>query len=457
MFGIKQKQDQNQQAGQTPAQAMAQKSPTVVHTMVSDAAGTAVTVGVATATVAAPATANPFDASTAAPAQTAAQTPAPVAPRGDITFAVPDRQQTAAAPAATMPTSATQQAVLKSAGRQPAVSQDAQQPVQQRRGSGTGCVIAAAMILIVLTVAGFFLRDTIMAYVGPLLGMTSDKPAATNQSGQPVTTQPSQPTSASNLVTDSGAVTVGAVTMHGRAITVSTDTQVGDFVAALRSASTVTDGMPVEIIVREGDADMVFDVFARRFLPQMPAEMLSALSQPFRLYVSPEADGTARTTLYTTSSDPDATRGAIRAAENSLLSAMMPLIAFRMSVPSAMTFQDSAHNGVPIRFYNFLPDATQSIDYATQYEHVFVGTSRATMRAVMDAVFAQSVADAALPIAEGSNDMMVAPGTGPAADVTAPVAAGAAPATPSPFASPSTSTAPAAAPTAAPGTTPPAM
>lgn len=169
--------------------------------------------------------------------------------------------------------------------------------------------------------------------------------------------------------------------------------------------ATVAETGPHTIdLMAEGDY-MTFTVFATRFLEGVYPGLLTALDQPIQLYISKEGVQN-RVTIYTTTTDPAATRDALRVGESTLVQGLSPIFLFAEPNAQNVVFEDSDYKGVPIRFYNFLPDTTQSVDYASHYQHVFMGTSRSTMRGVMDQVFAAEAEDGD---ADMSEDMQPAP------------------------------------------------
>ncbi len=162
-----------------------------------------------------------------------------------------------------------------------------------------------------------------------------------------------------------------------------------DILAKIKEVINTTNkpfNEPIILDVLVDGAPISFGVFAQRFLPSMPVDVLTGMNRPFQIYILPQG-GEKRIGIHTYTTEPDATRTALRKNEALLVKAFSPLYLFAQQSPSNVLFEDSAHSGVPIRFYNFAPDATQSIDYAIHYDHVFFGTSRPTMRMMMDAVF----------------------------------------------------------------------
>ncbi|HHH12514.1 MAG TPA: hypothetical protein ENJ77_01405 [Candidatus Moranbacteria bacterium] len=146
---------------------------------------------------------------------------------------------------------------------------------------------------------------------------------------------------------------------------------------------------PIGVIDEKGEP-IPFAEFAARFLPLLSPEVADTVPTPFSIYILPEGDD-YRVGLALISADPDKTRAALRKEEANLPNALRPLMLFKPEgeQPLEYKFEDNSHRSIPIRFYNFKPDASQSVDYTVHYDNVFIGTSKKTMRKMMDLVFAE--------------------------------------------------------------------
>ena len=195
-----------------------------------------------------------------------------------------------------------------------------------------------------------------------------------------------------------------------------------DITQKLKEIVSIQEGPMEEIIgvFDENNAPLPFAVFAKRFLPQLPTAMLTALDQPFQIYILPQQNGLRRVGIHTYSSQPEQTRDALRMYETTLPRGLSPLFLFAPPQVQNAVFDDSDYKNIPIRFYNFTPDASESIDYATHYDHVFLGTSRAVLRRMMDMVFAYdaTVQDAATT--QGVQPLLLQGDDSAAARVVAP-------------------------------------
>ncbi len=158
-----------------------------------------------------------------------------------------------------------------------------------------------------------------------------------------------------------------------------------DVVNTLRSIVDTSESEMVVDVIADGEP-MPFSVFAHRFLTVIPDDIVDAMNQPFQLYILPSDYG-VRFGIHTYTEMSEALRNNLRTMETTLIKGFAPLYNFDIPPVVNAEFEDSDHRGVPIRFYNFTPDAAASIDYATHYDHVFFGTSRATMYRMMDRVF----------------------------------------------------------------------
>ncbi len=143
-------------------------------------------------------------------------------------------------------------------------------------------------------------------------------------------------------------------------------------------------------VLDQNGQPVTFEKFAELFLPLLPSDVSENLIGPLELYILPEGDD-YRVGLFTLSDDPEQTRAALRQAEPLLPNVLRPLMLFspENGVAGEYEFEDNSHKNIPIRFYNFKPDASQSVDYAIHYRNVFIGTSKKTMRQMMDMVFAR--------------------------------------------------------------------
>ncbi len=194
-------------------------------------------------------------------------------------------------------------------------------------------------------------------------------------------------------------------------ITVSSQATMPDIIAAIKTTATqVNRDIATFDIVDDTGTPLSLAIFAKRFLPTVPVALLTTLNQPVQVYVMRQA-GQQRIGLHTYTDQPDQMRNNLRTFETSLVTGLAPLFLFAPQPAQAVVFDDSAYKGVPIRFYNFVPNATQSVDYAIHYEHVFLGTSRMTMHMMMDRVFTHD--DEMMQSQQNAAAVQIAPATGP--------------------------------------------
>ncbi len=200
------------------------------------------------------------------------------------------------------------------------------------------------------------------------------------------------------------------------AIKITKQATIADVIEKIKDVvRTHTIPITIDVLGEDGEP-MPFAVFIKRFLPDMPASVLTELDQPLQIHVFLD-NGERRIGIHTYSSDPDNTRSNLREAEPLLIKGFKPIYLFSPPLQKDNVFEDAVHeSGVPIRFHNFVQDATQSIDYAIHYSHVFFGTSRATMHAMMNLVFAHDDIvrknKEAVDMTQTTPSVTVAPATG---------------------------------------------
>ncbi len=269
--------------------------------------------------------------------------------------------------------------------------------VINRNGGGVVTMVLSLFFLGLLVAVGWFawsagLFDRIIGdFSMPKMHIVK-QPDLQEEPSDSVATAPNDANTPSNDVTVDQSSVVNSRDARfvpaDATITISSQAAIADVVEILKTVA-MQKGASVVVfdVVRDTGTPISLGEFAKQFLPHMPPALLSILDQPVQIYVMKQS-GEQRIGLHTYTSQSNMVRNYLRSFETHLITGLSPLFLFTPSSVHETVFDDSAYKGVPIRFYNFVPDATQSVDYAIHYDHVFLGTSRVTMHMMMDHVFA---------------------------------------------------------------------
>ena len=143
---------------------------------------------------------------------------------------------------------------------------------------------------------------------------------------------------------------------------------------------------PVEFLVTDRNNNpLAFSRFAFLLGLDLDPELLALIDEPFALYAYDDS-GRARLGLALTFTDVPAATALVTKTETALPYALRPLILEPDALVSqSLIFRSSAHDRFFVRFANIESVRGISIDYALDDDRWYIGTSKDTLRAILDA------------------------------------------------------------------------
>ncbi|OGI20014.1 MAG: hypothetical protein A3J06_00385 [Candidatus Moranbacteria bacterium RIFCSPLOWO2_02_FULL_48_19] len=142
---------------------------------------------------------------------------------------------------------------------------------------------------------------------------------------------------------------------------------------------------PIEFLVTDQNNNpLAFNRFAFLLTLDLAPDVAALANENFSLYMYND-DGRARLGLALTFRDAPAAVLALAKTETALPYAFQNLILEpNISVSKITPFRSSAYNQVAVRFANVSADQNVSFDYALAGNQWFIGTSKNTLRAILD-------------------------------------------------------------------------
>lgn len=156
----------------------------------------------------------------------------------------------------------------------------------------------------------------------------------------------------------------------------------------LQAGQTIQkEGLPgaVEFLIRDRNLNpLAFSRFAYLAKLNVPTELLGTLDEPFSLYVFID-DGRPRIALLAYAKDTFAFEAELKKYEKNLAVAIEPLFLDVTTAPKTnLIFRDGTYLERPVRFANIDDSLGLSIDYAVRGRQWIVGTSKDSLRSVLD-------------------------------------------------------------------------
>jgi hypothetical protein len=155
-------------------------------------------------------------------------------------------------------------------------------------------------------------------------------------------------------------------------------------------ASTATDisqtslTAPIEFIVTDTNNNPVtFHIFATLAQLSFPSSVYAGLDDSFSLYVFRDTNK-SRIGLAVKMKDRVAVTAAMRAAENTLAATLSPILLDYSPSSIAPTFADGSYLSMATRYANLDAVNNLSMDYALTDNYLFIGTSKNTLRTIID-------------------------------------------------------------------------
>lgn len=153
------------------------------------------------------------------------------------------------------------------------------------------------------------------------------------------------------------------------------------------SQSIQKDNLPgaIEFLVRDQKLNpLAFSRFAYLAKLNIPAELLGTLDEPFSLYIFID-DGRPRVALLMYAKDVSTFEAELKKSEKNLALALEPLfLDITTASKNNPAFRDGMYLGRPVRFANIDDTLGLSIDYAVRGRQWIIGTSKDSLRSVLD-------------------------------------------------------------------------
>lgn len=148
--------------------------------------------------------------------------------------------------------------------------------------------------------------------------------------------------------------------------------------------------VPVAFIVTDSHNNPVaFQDFAAKIGLNLPQNLIAQLGPGFTLYMYNDT-GNIRIGLAVAEKNDAQLKAALDQAESSLLQDLQPLFLASAYNLNNNAFQNSTYNGIAIRFNNIISPVNLSVDYAIYQNQWLIGTTKKTLRSMIDLLNSQS-------------------------------------------------------------------
>ena len=143
---------------------------------------------------------------------------------------------------------------------------------------------------------------------------------------------------------------------------------------------------PIEFLITDqSNNPLAFSRFAFLLKLELDSKLLALTNESFSLYVYNDG-GQARLGLAVSFNDPQAAALLIAKTESNLPYALRTLILEpNINVGKSLGFRSTAYNQFAIRFANINSEKNLSLDYSLDKAQLFIGTSKNTLRIILDA------------------------------------------------------------------------
>jgi flagellar basal body-associated protein FliL len=143
---------------------------------------------------------------------------------------------------------------------------------------------------------------------------------------------------------------------------------------------------PVEFIVTDTNNDPVsFSAFNYISGMKLPVGILTSLGDKFSLYFFND-NGNMRMGLLAELKDKDKVISGMKNEEKSLADDLSSIFMGAIVKSTGKAFSDSAYNNFSIRYSNLDAQGLTSVDYTVTDKYLVIGTSKQTLRAVLDKI-----------------------------------------------------------------------
>lgn len=158
---------------------------------------------------------------------------------------------------------------------------------------------------------------------------------------------------------------------------------------------------PIEFVITDkNNSPVAFPIFALTSKITLSQELLNNLEEKFSIYLYPESFG-IRIGLVIKTKNSDVVLTKMLAQEKTLVNDLD--ILFLENKPSTegnVLFKDSKYSTFNIRYLNLNQDATYSLDYTVSNSQLLIGTSKGTVRALIDLTTTPIFEKSPLPASE---------------------------------------------------------
>jgi len=152
---------------------------------------------------------------------------------------------------------------------------------------------------------------------------------------------------------------------------------------------------PISFIVTDQNNNPVsFNVFAMSAEMNIPQDITSLLEENFEIYVYSDGTKGVRFGFVIDTKNADALQSAITASETSLPESFNIILNNLGASATEIIFNDSSYGTHPIRYYNLNKMESYSVDYTINDKRWVIGTTKDTLRAILDSIKESQVSQA---------------------------------------------------------------
>ncbi len=142
---------------------------------------------------------------------------------------------------------------------------------------------------------------------------------------------------------------------------------------------------PISFIVTDQKENPVsFHVFAISAGLSIPQEIMASLEENFEIYAYKDATNGVRFGFAIDIKNVKLLQDNLKIKENDIPNGIALILDGMDTAPTAVVFKDSAYNTYAIRYANLDAAETYSVDYTISDQRFVLGTSKSTLRAMLD-------------------------------------------------------------------------
>ena len=249
---------------------------------------------------------------------------------------------------------------------------------EQKKSSGKPLLLVLAVLVILVIVAGGY-------YFWLNQNQQTQEVAVTNVPEQTVEPQPEPVAKFSNEKPN--IFTVDMSTSTTKTLRDALQNQAQD-------VSEEKDSFPVEFTVTGIDGQPVaFKDFAKALGITFSPALTANLADTFSLFIYNDQANT-RLGIALNSKDPIALKKLVVAEEKTLAKDLSPIFLTDEYTLTPKTFASSNYTGLAIRYLNIISPEDLSVDYAISQNKLLIGTTKMTLRTIIDKITPPTVSPA---------------------------------------------------------------